>query len=51
MDHHGEGREKVGDGEPVVFFGVGDPRAIEDRKHLKLLNLPRRHLEEKLMTS
>jgi hypothetical protein len=31
-----QGVENGGDEEMVVFFGTADPRAIEDRKQLKL---------------
>jgi hypothetical protein len=35
METYIKGRED-GDNEMVVFFGEADPRAIEDRKRLKL---------------
>jgi hypothetical protein len=53
VEHHGEKGEETGDGELVIFFGTGDPRAIEDRKRMKtsFLNMPGHRVEEKLVIS
>jgi hypothetical protein len=37
MENYLQGDKNGRDDEMIIFFGEGDPRAVEDRKHIKII--------------
>jgi hypothetical protein len=44
MENYLQGGKNGRDDEMIIFFGEGDPRAVEDRKHIKII-LENHHTE------